>query len=81
MKGAAHEGSIFLESAEVLHHQTFAGSQYVLRVHAPNCAASAEPGQFAHLQCDSMLAMRRPLSIMRADPGQGWVEFLYKVVG
>jgi dihydroorotate dehydrogenase electron transfer subunit len=25
--------------------------------------------------------MRRPLSIMRADPGAGWIEVLFKIVG
>jgi dihydroorotate dehydrogenase electron transfer subunit len=28
-----------------------------------------------------MLAMRRPVSIMRVDARQGWVDFLYKAVG
>ena len=43
--------------------------------------ASAQAGQFAHLSCDPLLAMRRPLSIMRVDAAQGWVDFLYKAVG
>ena len=45
------------------------------------CAASAEPGQFAHIQCDPQRPMRRPLSIMRVSAEEGWVEFLYKAVG
>ncbi|MGD2075455.1 MAG: dihydroorotate dehydrogenase electron transfer subunit [Gammaproteobacteria bacterium] len=81
MKSKAHRGTIFLESAEVLSQQAFEGDQYLLRIQAPDCAAHARPGQFAHLQCDPLLPMRRPLSIMRADPDQGWVDFLYKVVG
>jgi dihydroorotate dehydrogenase electron transfer subunit len=76
-----HRGTIFLESSEVLSHRAFEGAQYLLRVRASECAARARPGQFAHLQCDPLLAMRRPLSIMRANPEQGWVDFLYKVVG
>lgn len=76
-----HRGTIHLEDAEILDHQVFKGDQYVLRVHAPACAAKALPGAFAHLQCDPLLAMRRPLSIMRVDPKQGWVDFLYKAVG
>jgi dihydroorotate dehydrogenase electron transfer subunit len=36
---------------------------------------------FAHLQCDPLLPMRRPLSIMRVSAEAGWVEFLYKAVG
>jgi dihydroorotate dehydrogenase electron transfer subunit len=76
-----HRGTIHLEEAAILTHQAYPGDQYVLRVQAPECAAKALPGSFAHLQCDPLLAMRRPLSIMRVDPQQGWVEFLYKAVG
>lgn len=74
-------GTIFLEKAEVLEHRAFEGRQYVLRLRAPRCAARAEPGSFVHLQCDPMLPMRRPLSIMRSSPEAGWLEFLYKAVG
>jgi len=81
MKHPAHRETIALETAEILSPQAFEGDQYVLRLHAPECAALAQPGQFAHLTCDPMLAMRRPLSIMRVDPDKGWVDFLYKAVG
>jgi dihydroorotate dehydrogenase electron transfer subunit len=77
----AHRGTIFLEDAAVLDHQVFAGAQYVLRLSAPRCAAAATPGSFVHLTCGPDLPMRRPLSIMRADPKAGWIEVLYKVVG
>ncbi|HQU15769.1 MAG: dihydroorotate dehydrogenase electron transfer subunit [Chromatiales bacterium 21-64-14] len=73
--------TIFLEDAEVLAHEAFAAQQYILRLKAPKCAAHAGPGSFAHLRCDPRLPMRRPLSLLRADPQAGWVEFLYKVVG
>lgn len=77
-----HRDTIFLEDrAKILAHDTYPGAQYVLRVHAPQCAAHALPGSFAHLQVDPMLPMRRPLSIMRASVKEGWVDFLYKVVG
>jgi dihydroorotate dehydrogenase electron transfer subunit len=77
----AHRGTIFLEDAAVLEHRAFAGSQYILRLDAPRCAAAATPGSFVHLTCGPDLPMRRPLSIMRADARGGWVEVLYKVVG
>ena len=73
--------SIFLESAEVLANDAFPGNQFVLRVQAPKLAAAARAGSFAHLRCDALLPMRRPLSVMRSDPRRGWAEFLYKVVG
>jgi len=81
MSDKSRRGTIGLESAQILSHQPYSGEQHVLRVQAPDCAAHAGPGQFAHLGCDPLLAMRRPLSIMRTDPQQGWVDFLYKVVG
>jgi dihydroorotate dehydrogenase electron transfer subunit len=76
-----HRGTILVEEAEVVTHEAFAGDQYVMRVHAPGCAGRARPGQFAHLAVDPQRPMRRPISIMRASAAQGWVDFLYKVVG
>ena len=68
-----HRNSIFLDSAEVISHQAFAGEQYVLRLLAPNCARTARPGSFAHLQCDPQLPMRRPISlIVRAAAQRSW---------
>ncbi len=77
----SHRNTIYVEDAVVLSHVAHPGNQYILRVQAPQCAAHARPGSFAHLSCDPLLPMRRPLSIMRADPKQGWVEFLYKALG
>lgn len=81
MSGREHRGTIFVEDAELLSQQEFAGRQFVIRLRAPKCAAAATPGSFAHLTCDPLLPMRRPLSIMRADPAAGWIEILYKIVG
>lgn len=77
----SRRGSIFLEEAEVISQRGFDGDQYLLRIRAPKCAAAARPGSFVHLSCDPALPMRRPLSIMRAAPGEGWIDLLYKVVG
>jgi dihydroorotate dehydrogenase electron transfer subunit len=76
-----HRGTICLEDAVVVQQTRFDGAQYVLRLQAPRCAARATPGSFVHLQCDATVRMRRPLSIMRADAGAGWIELLYKIVG
>ncbi|MEN8178180.1 MAG: dihydroorotate dehydrogenase electron transfer subunit [Pseudomonadota bacterium] len=76
-----HRNTIFLEEAEILSHQGFAGDQFILRVQAPECAMSALPGSFVHLQCDPLQPMRRPISIMRTSDTEGWVELLYKRVG
>jgi dihydroorotate dehydrogenase electron transfer subunit len=77
----AHRGTIFVEDAEVLAHEAFAGGQYVIRLQSPRCAAAAKPGCFVHLTCGPGIPMRRPLSIMRASPREGWIDILYKVVG
>ncbi|MCU7923296.1 MAG: dihydroorotate dehydrogenase electron transfer subunit [Candidatus Thiodiazotropha sp. (ex Dulcina madagascariensis)] len=76
-----HRDTIFLEDAEILTHQPFAGEQFVLRLLAPHCAAKALPGSFVHLTCDPLLSMRRPISIMRSSTQEGWIELLYKRVG
>jgi dihydroorotate dehydrogenase electron transfer subunit len=76
-----HRNTICIEDAEVLHHLAFPSGQFVLRLQAPECARRAIPGSFVHIQCDSDLPMRRPLSIMRVGAEQGWIEVLYKTVG
>jgi dihydroorotate dehydrogenase electron transfer subunit len=76
-----NRGSVFLEDARILAQQAFAGRQFVLRVHAPRAAARAVPGTFAHITCDASVPMRRPLSIMRANAAEGWLEFLFKPRG
>ena len=78
---AAHRGTIFLEQARVVTQLAYDAEQFVIRLAAPQCAARAQPGTFAHLTCDVSIPMRRPLSIMRADAKAGWIEILYKVLG
>jgi len=81
MPHPSHRNTIFLEDAEVVAHETRDANQFILRMRAPRCAAQATPGSFVHLQCDSLLPMRRPLSIMRVDARQGTIEVLYKCSG
>jgi dihydroorotate dehydrogenase electron transfer subunit len=76
-----NRGSVFLEDARILAQRAWPGEQFVLRVHAPLAARKARPGMFAHVACDPSVPMRRPLSIMRAAPAEGWLEFLYKPKG
>jgi dihydroorotate dehydrogenase electron transfer subunit len=77
----AHRGTIFVEDARILSQESFPGQQHVLRLAAPQCAARAVAGSFAHVAVDPSIPMRRPLSIMRADRDAGWIELLYKVHG
>ncbi len=78
---ATQRGTLFLEDAEILSQDVYSDDQFILRVRAPKCAAHALAGSFAHVTCDPLLPMRRPLSIMRVDGHEGWVDFLYKIVG
>jgi dihydroorotate dehydrogenase electron transfer subunit len=77
----SERGTIFLEDAAVLQHESLPGNQHWLRLRAPLIAASANPGTFAHLRCDPSLPMRRPMSIMRVDAQGRWLEVLYRKVG
>jgi len=77
----ANRGSVFLEDARILAQRAWPGEQFVLRVQAPRAASKALPGTFAHIACDPSVPMRRPLSIMRANAAEGWLEFLYKPKG
>ncbi len=74
-------GTVALEDAEIMDHQAFAGQQFILRVRAPTAARRATPGTFAHISVDPAVPLRRPLSIMRANASEGWLEFLYKPKG
>ena len=74
-------GTVALEDAEIMDHQAFAGQQFILRVRAPKAARRATPGTFAHISVDPAVPLRRPLSIMRANASEGWLEFLYKPKG
>jgi dihydroorotate dehydrogenase electron transfer subunit len=76
-----HRGTIFVEDGEIVEQRSYPAEQFVLRIRAPRCAATARPGTFAHITCGPGLPMRRPLSIMAADPDSGIVDFLYKIVG
>ncbi len=72
---------VFEECVRVTRHDALAAQQFVLELSAPECARHARAGNFLHLQCDPQRALRRPFSIMRADPAAGSVEILYKIVG
>jgi dihydroorotate dehydrogenase electron transfer subunit len=76
-----HRDSIFVEDAQILAREDYAGEQHYLRLQAPLIARHALAGTFVHIQCDEDLPMRRPMSIMRVDPKAGWFDILYKAHG
>lgn len=81
MSHPATRGTILTEDCHVLEVHQFEAEQFVMRLDAPRIAAGALPGSFIHLACTERLPMRRPLSIMRCSPEEGWLDVLFKVVG
>lgn len=71
----------------VVSHEDLGGGVRWLTLSAPEVAAAAEPGQFAHIRCggglgpDGALGTRRAYSLADADPDRGTVSFLYRVWG
>ena len=76
-----NRSTLFVEEARVINVEKLPAEQFVIRLHAPKTAAQSTSGTFVHVQCDEMIMMRRPLSIMRANSKQGWIEVLFKIVG
>jgi len=76
-----NRGTLFVEDAQVIDVRTFPGDQFIIRLRAPKSATNALPGSFVHVQCDDSVPMRRPLSIMRVNAAEGWIEVLFKIVG
>lgn len=73
--------SIDQEMARVTVHERHPGDQHVLSLHAPRIAGRALPGSFVHVDCGPEWLLRRPMSIMSADPQTGAIELLFKTVG
>nr|VFK58667.1 MAG: dihydroorotate oxidase B, electron transfer subunit [Candidatus Kentron sp. TUN]VFK67407.1 MAG: dihydroorotate oxidase B, electron transfer subunit [Candidatus Kentron sp. TUN] len=73
--------TLFVEEVEILSRDVFKDEQILLRFAAPRIAAVALPGTFLHVRCDPSLPMRRPFSLMDADPDSGQLTILFKVVG
>ncbi len=69
--------------APVLVHRRIAPDHYWVRVKAPVVAKRSRPGQFLHVRCGAgdFPLLRRPFSLLDADPQTGTVDFIYKVVG
>ncbi|MFT4580564.1 MAG: dihydroorotate dehydrogenase electron transfer subunit [Gammaproteobacteria bacterium] len=75
---ASNRDSILVEQGEVLANAEFDGAQHVMRIRAPRIAERAVPGHFVHVRCAPDLMMRRPMSIMRVNVREGWIELLFK---
>ncbi len=75
------QATIFEQQAQVQINVAHPAEQYIMRLHAPDIASHAQPGQFVHLQVAEGARLRRPISIMLTDPEQGTIDLLFKVVG
>ncbi|MCL2281328.1 MAG: dihydroorotate dehydrogenase electron transfer subunit [Dehalococcoidia bacterium] len=67
--------------AEVISNCQVADGLHLLQVNAPEIAATANPGQFAMLQCAGAAFLRRPLSIHRINANKTLISFLFAVIG
>ena len=76
-----NRNTLFKEETTILDHHHLDGAQHILRLKAPQIAEKALPGGFVHVECGPQFTLRRPISIMRADPTQGTIELLYKQLG
>lgn len=69
--------------AQVEHREQVSPEHFLLRLKAPTIAEEAQPGQFVHLRVSEGYdpLLRRPFSVMRADPAGGLIELLVQTVG
>jgi len=79
--GKENRNTIFVDEGAVISNRSFPDRQYIMRIAAAKVAAKATPGSFVHVQCAHDIPMRRPISIMRANAAEGWIEIYYKVIG
>ena len=74
-----------MESARVLGNTRITQRLWWCEYEAPHLAASARPGQFAHVLCSAPdqfdPLLRRPLSFSRIEPDRGRIAFLIDTVG
>jgi dihydroorotate dehydrogenase electron transfer subunit len=74
-----------IESAYILENHRVGDHLMEMLLAAPKTASAALPGQFIHVTVTEKPAqdplLKRPISIYDADPAQGTLSFLYKVLG
>lgn len=56
---------------------------YLMRLHGPQIARRAVPGQFVNIRVtrEYIPLLRKPFSVCRRDADAGWFEILWKIVG
>lgn len=73
----------FNERARLITNEIVGPRLYLMRLEAPNIAASIAPGQFVHMRVPQMeeRILRRPFSVYSADASEGTIDILYQTVG
>ncbi len=71
------------EVSKIIANYEIAEGMMLMTVEASELAKIVEPGQFAMLKVSSSLdpILRRPLCFYTVSKHNGWVEFVYKVIG
>ncbi len=79
------------EKGKILLHRRVARDHYRMQIRSPAAARQAKPGQFIHILCrtekkgqspsGTVPLLRRPISILDADPTRGTLDLLFKVMG
>ncbi len=59
---------------------SFNSSCFDMRVHCPEIAGPAKPGQFVHVRCDGK-TLRRPISICEIDKSDGTIRLVFDIRG
>lgn len=67
--------------AQVLDNRALSDRLWLMALAAPAVARLARPGHFIHLATGPGFTLRRPFSILDADPLAGTLLILYQVVG
>jgi len=74
---------VFRTTARISEHRVVAPEHVRMRLHVPEVAAAARPGQFVYVRCGQTLdpLLSRPFSIAGVDPSAGTVDVIFQTVG
>ena len=76
-----------IHDCPVLSNMEVARGVFLMRLHAPEIAARASPGQFVNVNVHApggdeiVPLLRRPFSICQSDRRAGWISVLWKAIG
>lgn len=68
---------------KVLSNEKSGPEHFLMKIHAPELARLAKPGQFVHIRVSDVMdpLLRRPISLHEIDGDGGTITLLYQVVG